>query len=159
MFVPFCCCFANSLQFSSWTVKCTKLLHFNFQEKTWKNITLDSDWMYHFSFHSWKPLFTPLTFRLELICTWNLQHSFSLSISHSVYYKISYLFVCLCVFTAVAEDDETVSWAIRACQRCLIYLGDIGKSANIWISSKISFMFKSKSKLIVHVPVTRIFWK
>ena len=69
------------------------------------------------------------------------------------------MLVCLCIFTAVVEDDETVSWAIRACQRCLIYLGDIGKSANIWISSKISFMFKSKSKLIVHLPVTRIFWK
>ena len=43
------------------------------------------------------------------------------------------LYACLfvCIFTAVVEGDETVSWAIRACQRCLIYLGDIGKSANI----------------------------
>ena len=56
---------------------------------------------------------------------------------HSVYLimyiiKIK-LYACLfvCIFTAVVEDDETVSWAIRACQRCLIYLGDIGKSANI----------------------------
>ena len=96
--------------------------------------------------------------RTHLCAHENLQHSFSLSISHYVY-KISYLFVCLCVFTAVVEEEETVSWAIRACQRCLIYLGDIGKSANIWISSRISVMFKSKSKLVVHVPVTRIVWE
>ena len=128
----------------------------------YKSLTLDSDWTYHFSFLLWKPLFTPLTFRLELICVhmkiYNIAFHWVYLII-CVYDKISYLLVCLCVFTAVVEDDETVSWAIRACQRCLIYLGDIGKSANIWISSKISFMFKSKSKLIVHVPVTRIFWK
>lgn len=68
LFFPFCCCFASSLQFSLWTVKCTKLLQFNFQEKTWKNITLDSDWTFHFSVFLWKTLFIPLTFRLELIC-------------------------------------------------------------------------------------------
>ena len=33
----------------------------------------------------------------------------------------------VCCFTAEDKDDEIGSWAIKACQRCLIFLGDIGK--------------------------------
>ena len=38
--------------------------------------------------------------------------------------KYDHVFV---FYTAEDKDGEIESWAIKACQRCLIFLGDIGK--------------------------------
>ena len=63
----------------------------------------------------------------------------------------------MCCFTAEDKDDEIGSWAIKACQRCLIFLGDIGKSALKIHTCNLFFVLHSDFSLIMILSICASF--